>query len=101
MTNGAKLILIVLGFFLALTYVRGFTLNADTDQVVFLGNQPIAFPVSITNTSTVALKPNFLADGPFTIILPADVPLVPGNDSKTYERPGRHAQHSRRGGAHP
>ena len=84
MTNGAKLIIIVLGFFLALTYVRGFDLAADSHEVVFSGNQPYTFNVAVTNTSNTSMTPNFIADGPFTIVLPADAESIPRHDTKAF-----------------
>ncbi len=82
--NGAKLIIIVLSFFLALTFVRAVTLQADSQEVVFSGSQSIVFPVSVTNPTNSPVIPNFLADGPFTIILPSDNAPIPANDSKSY-----------------
>ncbi len=84
MSNHAKLIIIVLGFFLALTYVRAFTLEADSSEIIFSGNQPYSFPVVVTNPSNTPLTPNFIADGPFVIILPGDVPTISAHDSETF-----------------
>lgn len=83
-SNGAKLVIIVLSFFLALTFVRAVSLQADSQEVVFSGSRAITFPVSVTNSTTSAVIPHFLADGPFTIILPADNSPIPARDSKGY-----------------
>lgn len=82
--NGAKLVIIVLSFFLALTFVRAVSLAADSQEVVFSGSQAVSFPVSVTNPSNSVAIPHFLADGPFTIILPSDNAPIPARDSKVY-----------------
>lgn len=82
--NGAKLVIIVLSFFLALTFVRAVTLQADSQEVVFSGTQAIPFSVSVTNPSNTPVIPHFLADGPFTIILTSDNTPIPANDSKVF-----------------
>ena len=82
--NGAKLIIIVLSFFLALTFVRAVSLQADSTVVVFSGSQATPFSVSVTNPTNTPVIPNFLADGPFTIIRSSDSSPIPANDSKVY-----------------
>lgn len=85
MSNGAKLVIIVLSFFLALTFVRALTLESDSSEVIFSGNQPYSFSIAVTNTSNVPISPNFVADGPFSIILPADAPSsISAHDSKSF-----------------
>ena len=86
MSNGAKLVLIVLGFFLALTFVRGITVDTDSTEIVFPGNQPAKFSVAVTNTSSTPLKPTFLADGPFTIELSDEdtAAIISAHDSRAY-----------------
>lgn len=83
--NSAKLVIIVLSFFLALTFVRALSLEADSQEVIFSGNTPYSFSVSVTNTSNAAISPNFVADGPFSIILPSDAPTsIAAHDSQAF-----------------
>lgn len=86
MTNPAKLVLVVLLFFLAMTYVRGFTATGSGTDLTFSGNAPIAYNISVSNSKTADLVPSFMADGPFTLLLhdePADL-IVPGHATKTF-----------------
>lgn len=86
MSNAAKLIIIVLGFFLALTYVRGFEIGSSSNEVIFQGNNPVKFNVSVLNNASFSAAPAFIADGPFTISLPENVPeTLPARDSHNYE----------------
>lgn len=85
MSNTSKLVIIVLGFFLALTYVRGFELGSTSNEVIFSGNNSVTFNVSVLNNSTHAAAPSFIADGPFTIALPKNAPQTLGaRDSHNY-----------------
>lgn len=84
-SNGAKLIIIVLSFFLALTFVRAFTLEANSNEVVFSGNAPVKFPLAVTNTSNASMSVKFMADGPFTILVPENAPTsIAKRDSVTF-----------------
>lgn len=86
MTNPAKLVLVVLLFFLAMTYVRGFTATGSEHDLTFSGNAPIAYNITVSNSKTADLVPSFIAEGPFTILLkdePADL-IVPGHATKTF-----------------
>lgn len=85
MSNGAKLVIIVLSFFLALTFVRAISLDADSQQVIFAGREPVTFPLSVTNSGSRDLSLSFVADGPFSISLPPASDLVlSSHDSRTF-----------------
>ncbi len=85
MSNHAKLVIIVLGFFLALTYVRGFEIGSSSSEVIFPGNNPVVFNVSVLNNAAFSASPVFIADGPFTIALPENAPVTLGaRDSHNY-----------------
>ncbi|MBM3282068.1 MAG: hypothetical protein FJY86_01860 [Candidatus Diapherotrites archaeon] len=85
-SNGAKLVIIVLSFFLALTFVRAFTIEANSNEVIFSGNAPVKFPLAVTNTSNASMSLKFVADGPFSIIVPPNAPAsIAKRDSKTVD----------------
>lgn len=67
MSNPHKLILIILTFFLALTFVRGFTLEVVSHSIEFKGDTPFIYPITITNSSDEESLFTFTAWGPFTI----------------------------------
>lgn len=86
MTNTTKLILVVLTFFLALTFVRGLDVTNAPREVTLIQGQAIPYTFSLTNTTGHSITPQFLADGPFTIELhaPADDYAIPGNYTRSH-----------------
>jgi hypothetical protein len=83
-SNGAKLVIIVLSFFLALTFVRAFTLETNTNEVVFAGNQAVVFPLAITNPSSKEMTYAFSTNGPFTVTSPNSF-TVSARDTQTVD----------------
>ncbi len=86
MSNPWKLVLVVLAFFLALTYVRGFEVEVPTHDIVFRGNQPFEYSLVISNSSLSSIRPRILADGPFQVLVAFPNPLViPPRSNKVIE----------------
>lgn len=69
--NEFKLVLIILVFFLALTYVRAFETSGPS-YVSVQGNAPTDFPIYVANSSNAPIYPQFMADGPFTLAYDGD-----------------------------
>ncbi len=84
MSNGAKLVIIVLSFFLALTFVRAFSLETNSTEVIFSGNQKVVFPLAITNSSSNEMSYTFSASGPFTVDASPSFVVGP-RDTKTVD----------------
>jgi hypothetical protein len=85
MANSHKLILIVLTFFLALTFVRGFDVEVPTHALEVVPGVKISYPLTITNPTDGVVSYNIEAIGPFTaeIIGEEDSATVPANSYKT------------------
>jgi hypothetical protein len=83
MNNSYKLVLVILGFFLALTYVHGLDATADS-VVVFNGKNPASYLLTITNHSNTGVSPEFFADGPFSIER-AEKAVVPSQSEEVVE----------------
>jgi hypothetical protein len=67
-SNPVKLVLFVLSFFLALTFVRGFSVETPVGEKVILSpTAAVAYPVTISNPSTHSISFSFEALGPFTL----------------------------------
>ncbi len=67
MSNGYKLILFVLVFFLGLTFVRALEYGPIPSEVVFEGNAPAKLIFTLTNSSMDTITPTIALDGPIQI----------------------------------
>ena len=86
MKNGYKLVLVVLGFFLALTFVRALDYSGVPSEVVFEGNAPAVLSFTIFNSSSNAAFPSIAIDGPvqLTQTKPASTRIA-GKSSQLFE----------------
>lgn len=83
MDSVLKLVLVVLGFFLALTYVDGSGILGN-DSVVFNGKNPVSYDITILNSSNHTVVPEFWAEGPFTINWENESGAIPSFGEKTF-----------------
>lgn len=67
MSNSHKLVLIVLTFFLALTFVRGFSVEVPTHSLELIPGVKTPYALTITNPSDDEVAYTFDALGPFSI----------------------------------
>lgn len=84
-SNNYKLVLIVLCFFLALTFVRATFVEVATHDLVLADGFPTAYPLVITNTANHPEHYSIEAWGPFTIEVSGgdDATTIPANAYKT------------------
>ncbi len=85
MSNSHKLILIVLAFFLALTFVRGFTVDVPTHSLELIPGVKVPYALTITNPSNDETAYTFEALGPFSIEVAGapDSAIIPPHAYKT------------------
>ncbi|MEK6821279.1 MAG: hypothetical protein AABY11_02690 [archaeon] len=76
LSNPLKLTIIVLCFFLALTFVRGFSVSPSVDAIDILGETSTPFALTITNDSNAPQTFYFEAFGPISFELIAQDPFV-------------------------
>ncbi len=74
-SNNYKLVIIVLSFFLALTFVRGFGVETSTHTITLSGSTPTAYPIILSNSSDSTEYFQVQSLGPFSI------EVAGGNDS--------------------
>lgn len=72
MSNSHKLVLIVLTFFLALTFVRGFTVDVPSHSLELIPGVKVPYALTITNPSNDEATYSFEALGPFSIVISGD-----------------------------
>lgn len=72
MSNSHKLVLIVLTFFLALTFVRGFTVDVPTHSLELIPGVKVPYALTITNPSDDEITYSFEPLGPFSLSVSGD-----------------------------
>ncbi|MEK6902328.1 MAG: hypothetical protein AABX02_01930 [archaeon] len=66
-SNPFKLVMAVLLFFLALTYVRALEVQTPLDDIVLQGDVPVAYAITFTNAGAGSIKPLIEVDGPLIL----------------------------------
>ncbi|MFH0970800.1 MAG: hypothetical protein V1776_05065 [Candidatus Diapherotrites archaeon] len=79
-----RLVILVLAFFLALTFVRGLSVEAPLSIIKMSGTIPTAIPLTITNTQTQSQTFSFSPIGPFTLDFSTEegYATIPGKSHK-------------------